>query len=112
MARAEMAAARQSERESLVQRVTEMFSREAEETASRPLGRPELPAERWDPAAGEAGPLPDGYLRRSPVQAYRTPAGYRMRCIRKAAALLLLLALAALVTVAAIRSNFFGLAAQ
>ena len=99
-------------RESLVRQAMRMAPPDTEDRASAPLGRPELDAERWDPSpekAEEAAMLPDGYLRRSPVQAYRTPEGYRARIIRKAAVALLLLALAVLLVIAAVRNHFFGL---
>lgn len=96
-------------RESLIRRVAKMAPGAPSEDALRTLGRPELSAERWDPEPEEAQPLPDGYVRRSPVQSYRTPVGFRKRQILEIVLTAALLCLAALLVLALMRSNFLGL---
>ena len=110
MAAYETAGRKESDRMSLVQRA--MWMDPDGPAAGRPLGRPDLPTERWSPKNAEAPPLPDGYVRRSPVQSYRTPEGYRRRCIRTAALIALLLALIALLVLTLIHNRFFGLLTQ
>ena len=68
------------------------------------VNSPEADAENAD-ALPEPVCLPDGYVRRSPVQAYRTPEGYLRRQIRKWVLILLGIALLVLLVVALIRGD-------
>ena len=53
--------------------------------------------------------LPDGYLRLTPVQPYRTPADYRRRRVRRAVLAILLLCLAAALAVTLWRSGLVSI---
>ena len=59
----------------------------------------------------ETGPVycGDGYIRRSPVQEYRTAADFRRRRIRRLLGLLLVLVLAALLVLALLKTGLFKL---
>ena len=59
----------------------------------------------------ETGPVycADGYLRLSPVQAYRTAADFRRRRVRRLVGLVLVLALAALLVLALLKIGLFKL---
>ena len=57
----------------------------------------------------EVLPCYDGYMRHSPVQHYRTPKGYRMRCIRKILLCVGIVVFAALAILAIIRSGLIPL---
>ncbi len=63
-------------------------------------GEEELPGGEWERVCCR-----DGYVRRSPVQAYRTPEDYPRRRIRKALVILIVLIIAALLALAIFKSG-------
>ena len=63
------------------------------------------PSAADDDAPQEAVVLPDGYVRRSPVQRYRTPEDYSRRLIRKAVLAVIGLCFLALLVMALLKSG-------
>ena len=77
--------------------------REAEAMAGKAAALP--PAER-DESEREPVRLPDGYVRRSPVQVYQTAEDYGRRRARRAGLIALGVVVAALVLAALVKSGF------
>ncbi len=69
------------------------------------IGQTVDPPPPEDPTGTEPLLLPDGYLRRSPAQPYRTAADFRQRRVRKALGALALVCLVALLVFALLRSG-------
>lgn len=92
---------RPRDRGSLLQQVHEVFGDAGEESAS---------AAAADTAAVDGPPrCSDGYLRRSPVQPYRTPEDYPRRRNRKIIMAAVILVLAVLLILALLKSGLLVL---
>ena len=96
--RTEQDAAASRDGESLIRQVCGQIGMTGSEDAS---------AERV--AAEERVCLPDGYMRRSPIQRYRTPRDFAKKRFLRAALVLLALCLAALLALALLKSGLFRL---
>lgn len=84
-------------RSGLMQQVRELVGQTGETAGAEDAG---APAERVS--------FPDGYVRRSPVQAYVTPPGYRRRRIWNAILIAVALVFAVLLVIALLRSKLIS----